>query len=521
MSVYQRPTVFWSVVLIALALLNAYCLRININADTLFPYRYIQSLMEDSEVFLVVQPAARFFPEWLYAWIAYLISTDPLVWSRIVIAINTSILALSLVFFFTVLGYQRKQSLALTVTGLLVIPVLNLLHLNVLIYFVFSPGIHGSLISFQLISIALVYRWVLHGSISNFQAIAFVILNSALVASDIIYVMAYSLPMLAVLIYLYLFKKQPARLLLPVTALIILSIVLGYGFLKFLQGWEIFLLQQGGGFSGEPVLSWLQDNRLFEQILDRGIAGFVLEIIAVSYLCSCVVLIKRLKQRVNGLELMNVLHVFWLPILLAAMWYTGKENLRLIPYMILLSPLVLISNLVYWLKQKYSSDVVLWTLMALAGLSTYVYYDTKRPTVTHQSIYEYLNILVAQQKIGSFGLADYWLSHSHHPGMVKLWTITPKGRPYVFASNAVDYWHHQNKQKQPREFGFIVNRKNKGAKKWVLDKPALENIFGQWQQTLGYEYANKMYEIYLFDQPIITDLFYDSLEQSLQKMGKK
>ena len=520
MSVYTRPTIFWSVVLLALALLNLYCLRINVNADSLFPFRYVRSLLEDPELFLVVQPAARFFPEWLYAWLAYLISPDPLIWSRIVIAINTSILALSLVYFFTVLGYQKKQVLSLTVAGLLLIPVLNLLHLNVLVYFVFSPGIHGTLISFLLVSAALVYGWITKGRINKVQALVFVLLNSALIASDVIYVMAFSLPVLAVMMYLYLFKKQSARVSFTISGLVVMSIAVGTVVLELLQGWDIFLLQQGGGFSGLSVLAWLQDNRLFEQMLDRDVAGFLLEVIAVSYLVSGVFVITRIKRSLTGLEWFNVLHLTWLPILLCAMWYADKENLRLIPHLILLSPLVLICNVMYWFKHKYSSQVLLWMTLALGGLVTFLNYDSKRPSVTHTSIYEYLNVLADQGKIGPYGLGDYWLSHSTYPGEIELWTITSQAKPYVFASNALNYWHYPNGEKQPRQFHFIVNRKNEGAKKWVLDVKALEDTFGRWQQTLGYQYRNKMYEIYVFDQPMETDLFYQSLERSLQKIRK-
>ena len=519
---YSR-VVFWSVFALAIIILNIYCLRINLNADSLFPYRYIAALFSDNKNLIIIQPGSRIFPEWLYSALAYQLTTESMAWSRIVIFFNALLLGLSFLYLFKKLGFDQQKTLLFTVVGLLIIPIQNLLHLNVLIYFIFSPGLHGFFMPYLIFCLALFIGWHAQVKTSKLSVVVFIVISGLLIASNLNFMLALLIPLSILILILMAFKQMKPQLGLKLYIIILVSIVLGVLLAKALQLIPgLKFLQNHFNFFEVSFSDWLKNNELMNKMRTRKIVGYIFEIFVISQLLSIYSIYHFVNRKQSGgdkLVLLNIIHLIWPPLIIVALWVINKQSIRLMPYILIFSPLLLVINTVQVFKKQLNTVYLLLLILLLSIISTYVFMDTNRPYIQHNNIDETLLGLQESNQIKGVGLSDYWISNAIFHKDLELLPIDTLGKALIFAMDAKAFWHQGEVNINNEKFiDFIVNRKKIKANKWVLNEKALNKMFGQWDNYIDKNIDNKSYRIYLYTNGIDKKSFYDNLNTQLKVM---
>lgn len=517
-------TVFWSVFASAIIILNIYCLRINLNADSLFPYRYIASLFSGTKNLIIIQPGSRIFPEWLYSAIAYQLTTDSMVWSRIVIFFNSLLLGLSFLYLFKKMGFDQQKTLLFTTVGLLIIPILNLLHLNVLIYFIFSPGLHGFFMPYLIFCLALFIGWYSQTKISKLSVTFFIVTCSLLIASNLNFMLAFLIPLAALILILIVFKQVKLQLGLKFYIIILASVVFGVLLAKvlpFIPGLKF--LHNDFSFFNVRFSDWVKNSELIHKIHTRKIVGYFFEIFVISQLLSvyCIYhFVKRKQNRSDKLVLFNIIHLMWPPLLIFAFWAINKQSIRLMPYVLLFSPMLLVINTIQVFKKQLNSVYLLILVLLLSIISAYAFWDVKRPYIQHKNIENTLLKLQESNQIQGAGLSDYWISNISFDKNLELLPIDKFGKALLFAVDAKQFWQKGVVNiKNEKNIDFIVNRKRIKANKWVLDEKGLIEMFGQWDDYIDKNIDNKIYRIYLYTNGVDKKLFYANLNIQIEEMS--
>lgn len=501
--------------------INIFCLRINLNADTLFPFRYTNSIQSGAPFLLIVQPGSRIFPEWLYSFVAYNFTKEPLAWSRVVIAINITMLMVSLHYLFSKLGYKKNQRTLWLVVVMLIIPVFYLPHINVLIYFVFSPGIHGFYIPYMFLILGMSYQFIRDEPISKSMIAFMFILGVLLVFSNVNFVVMALAPISAISIFMIVVGGYGIKQCCQVVGFTSLITVTGIVMAKLLPDLfdSIYLSENNIVFFKIGLLDWLQNNSLFNDLKNRKISGYLLEATYLSIISSFwVVFIK--KQKFTPAYYLNAFFIFSVLVFFVVVWVLDKGVIRLMPQVILLSPFILVYNLISGYVAKQKSTLVLSLTLAyiiIGGVSTYIFYSENRPYIQHNFIHNQIKLLKKRNVIKGDGLANYWIAHTNYNPDTTILPVTYTLQPYLFASNAKLFWKFKSKEiPTKRLISYVINDKRRKTKKWSISEKAIIKNFGMYDQIIDYQFKGRFYKLYIYSDGINTTKIYELLIDNLQ-----
>ncbi len=512
--------IFWLLFSLVLLILNSYCLRINLNADSLFPYRYAHALLEYQTSHLVVQPGMRIFPEWLYGLIGYMFTTDMILWSRVVILINTLILGLSLVFFFHTLNFERKQSLLYTSIMLLTVPILNLLHLNVLVYLVFSPGIHGFMIPYAIICLAILFRWLINKEVSVSSAAVFILIGGVVISSNINFIIMLLAPAAFVCVFILIKDRLQKVIVIKIFGVLACSLFAGLLLTQLIYNSldQMIFLRNQFSFFQQSILDWMSGNELFYEMTSLNRSGYFFYILIASSLLSCWFIFKQRYKKTEPIYLLNVYVVSIFPIFMFVAWAVDKSLLRLMPHVIFFCQGLLFVNLGHAFAKRINLNILILTVLMAGIVVTVKYYSDKSPYIQHHSIISFLDGLRANGEIKEDGLSDYWIGNALLNSNNTLLPIHYNGLPMLYAIDANAFWEKGGKE---RKIDHIVNTKTRSSDEWILNEKRIARTFGEWSSVKKYELKNRMYSVYIYPNGINTEAFYQSIESELNRIRSR
>lgn len=510
--------------IMVLIVINVFCFRINLNADTLFPLRYITSIQSGDPFLLFVQPGSRVLPEWAYSYIAYYFVQGPIPWSRVVIGMNILVLVYSLHYLFTKFGFQLYQKALWIVVMVLIIPVLYLAHQNVLIYFVFSPGIHGFYIPYLFICLGIYYQFINQKPIPKQLIILMSVIGALLISSNLNFVIMAIMPIVAVSVNLRLIGTIDKKQLLQVTgySALVTSLGLILSTIFKISFGSIYFSANDFELFEQDLFEWLKQNSLFQEISNRKTSGYWLEISFLTIASSVWTLVYNKSQKVTPAFMLNLFFLLSIPIFLTTAWILDKGIIRLMPQVILLSPFLLVFNLTSgYLGTKTKKFTYSFALcfMLLATISTYVFYTESRPYIQHQFIHDKIQSLKSQNIIKGDGLSNYWIAHTNFSQTTKILPVSMYLRPNVFASDIQANWHYLNDRiKTPLMIDFVINDKRQSAKKWSINEKLLIKKMGKYSQSINYKFNKRLYKVYIYENGINSTGFYNALEDEISQL---
>jgi|GEM_PF-4979394 len=516
----KKPDLLTAFILLAsLVLLNVYCLNININTDSSFSLRYVLSLSDQAPDLLVVQPGNRLFPEWAYSFLIAQVTQDPLLWSRLMIAINTLLLAGTTCYFASTLGLKQRDAINATAMLLLITPATALLHHHYHIYFIHSPGIHGHYVPYILLAFALSLQLLNRATATTnpWHGLFYVLVLAACAGSNIAFVLAVVPSLMSVILW-QSWKQETNLKKVSVWALLTFTgLALSWLWVALVAHLDAFSLKSlGSTWFNQSFIDWLSlDNRYLHQVADREISGYAAEIMVASLVSSVVVLVLHLrKASSNSLTVVNLLYMSWVPVFLLAMWAVDKENIRHTPFLLLAAPAMLIINVLSWWPNSWSRNLY-WTTIAVflcATSATLIYFDDSKPYIQNHRVMDLLKQLKNEGQINHHGLSDYWVANMAGTSPFTMAPIMPNGRPHGFANDLLDVWQWQDQQPSHKNMTFIVNKCSL-SNQCALRVNAIKRHYGPWDQRFELVDNNKIFYVYVYSQGIDLKVFYQQMER--------
>lgn len=508
----------WLFLACCLILLNISLLAVNVNADNAFALRYTNIMWQGYPFSLLIQPGHRFFPELFYSHIGYAFTVDPILWSRIVLATNSLVLTCSIYYFVKTLGLSNINA-SITTGGILCsIPILNLLHPTLYHYYVFSHGIHGFLISYILIVLALFYR-LLKEPLNMFQVISLILLCALCIISNISFLLASVVPFGGYLVMIMLRKDVlDYRPLTQWLMIMCCSFVISYLLQIWLGGLSLFSFEEIKTKPiKEEVFLWFQQSRMVEQLLDIKVSGYFLYVLVASVISSIITLTYHKRNSfLNGQFFVNSIFLSWIPLYLLAFWYLGAANIRHIPFILLFAGPVLVLNILNFIGfNMFLHKLKVAAVILLATVASILFFQTSyQPYVHYAELYDHLQELKNQKKIGYNGLSNYWVSGVSFNNGFNIQPITYSGEPLSFANDILASWDWTEDKKKERKYTFIVNV---CTNKCHYEQDKLVNYFGKYSEVDIFESGDKSYEIYIYPNGAQTQSYYQSLMNLVNK----
>ncbi len=512
----------WTTLVVSFLLINVYCLNINLNADSSFPLRYISALFDSAPHLISVQPGSRIFPEWFYSAIVSIFTSHPLQWLRGVILINITVLLLSLYYFCRTLQYTATNAKLICSLILSLIPALNIFHHNVLVYFVFSPGIHGFYIAYIIFSFALTYQ-ILTAKQTTFQMLFYFLIVSLCAFSNVAFLLAVLPSCVLLIIWLKAKSQIHWKPILSWSVITVIAIVASNILISAVDQLDsIILMSQSQPMFEVGIKPWLfENNRLYHQLNDRTVSGYSFEILLFSVITSLIILIKSLfRKAITNSVVVNLLFIPWLFVFLLAMWSINKGNVRWIPFLLLFSPFILLSNLnylIHWIKFRYLSTLC-WVFITAGVISFILFKKPNTPYIRYHQIIPILESLRSQNKINQFGLADYWVGNMAHDSDFELAPISSSGRPRFFATNLFKAWSWDGQKLQRKKMTFLVNVCGENMK-CAFDEEKLSKTLGPFDEKINKPVGNKAYLIYIYKEGINLSAYYDYAESIIKQQA--
>jgi len=508
------------IILLTLIIINLFCLRINLNADTLFPYRYIEIIQSGNPFLLFIQPGSRIFPEWLYSYIAYFFTQEPIPWSRFVIAINTLMLVSSLHFFFTKLEFHPFEKGFWIAFMVLILPVLYLVHQNVLIYFIFSPGVHGFYIPYMFFNLGAYFQFINKNVLSRLLIVLIFISNSILVSSNLNFVIMAIAPIIAISFCLTTLGTIKLKQFLQVTGFGVMIIIAGLLIAAIFHNLfeQIHFTSNNFEYFKHDLVNWFKQNDLLQDIHNRKTSGYWLEITYLTIISSLWSIFTNSTRKLTPAIILNLFFLFGLFIFISVAWVIDKGSIRLMPQLILLSPFLLAFNIMSVFIASQKNHILFFSIsfICVAALSTFTFYSSNRPYIQHQFIHDKVNELKTKNIIKADGFSNYWIAHTNYEKNINILPLSSNLTPYIFATDANKFWQFtQNKLKSQRSFDFIINDKRLNAQKWTFNESILINTLGQYDQVMNYQFKNRAYKIYIYNNEIKSNKLYKKLNNDL------
>lgn len=503
-----------------------YCFKMIPDADTLFPLRYINALLAETPSLIVVQPGSRVFPEWLYAWIARLMTSKVEIWSDLVLFLNGAMLTFCLWYFIKQLAlFNFNQVTLLTSSILVVIPVLSLLNNNYLHYYIFMHGTHAFLLPFVFLYFGFLLKYLRTNKVSRFNAFFLVFGLSVLVASNLLTVLVIIGPLLTVLLWLHVtgINKNQAvfKSILFLVVSILLGFLWGYCFEYFFP--HIILMKNSYPLLEQGWAQWFTDNRMFRHLLDRSRSGYISAIMIVAVIAALLSLVFYRKEPHKPFYLLMLFYVVSFVSFFLVTWVTNKNHIRYMPHLMFLSPLVIVLAL-RQLKLINSFTPISIVLLLLFSITFYKNESSlgemKRFKVGLSEIGHELASLKKQFNLHGDGLSDYWFSHAFNDDSLNILPMS-KGlrtdhiKPVTWAIDLNSYWHFDGSEADRRQFNFVVNYKFSDKSKWIIKESVVLQSFGSYDEVVKFSKGIYDYQIYVYTKGVSTERFYHHLEQYL------
>ncbi len=508
-------------------LLNLYCFQMFVDADTLFPHRYLSALLSDHPSLLIIHPGPRMFPEWAYSWLVMSITTQVELWSDVMLFINCSMLTVGLWYCLKQIRQNDANQVGyLLIVALAVIPVLGLLHNNYLHYYIFMHGMHAFLLPYVFFCFGFCIKHLLQPQTSWVVGVLLLFVLTLLVVSNQLIILMLVGPIVGVLLWLLITgfadKKKLIYSIGCLLASTVLGLVLAFAFKQFSP--TILLMQNNYTFFDQGLLSWLSDNRTFNHLLDRQRSGYILEIILFAFALAVFSLIRFRKKPHEPFYLMMLFFVVSFIGFIVVIWLTNKNHIRYMPHLIFLAPIIILSvfNKIKLIKSFAPiAALMFFSLLLTLGMDSEPSLNEKKQFKAGLSeINIELSNIKKQFVLKGDGLSDYWFSHSFINESFQVLPVTKgiqkdKINPVTWAINLNEYWLYENQLKVPRVFNFVVNYKFSDKPKWVINERVMLKSFGTYDEVVRFSKGIYDYQVYIYFEGVQATIFYADLEQQL------
>jgi len=499
------------------------------SADTLFPFRYANLILSNEPYEIMVQPAPRFFPDVLYAALSIFISNNTLDQIKIVALINISILCTSVLYLFSILF--KKSQLTFIYSGFfcLLVPLLYLLQFGSLRANLFATGVHGFAIPFQLFLIALSIKLIQDESMSKWGWLLYFLIGSICGINDSLFLVSTILPVCFAYTIIWIVKKNNitniSNLMFLLCNLFIVFVTLFSN--KILNNLfeNMYFMSTTTEYFNTNFMTWLNGkakvflDQFFNLKKTQGASYLVLISMLTSLICIVRIKKRDLDKTSITILFLNIINITWLPIALFSMWAIDKGLVRYIPYILLISPVIIIVNL-YKFIQSYQNIVLILQLIIifLFGFHfinehhKYHYKSPESPNNYHQLMGK-LSELKKHGIISENGLSDYWVAWSSTQEFgFNIISIDDTGNPFVFVSDALAYWNKENGVLKKKKFTFVISKSKKG-KIWTIDEDELIKNYGNYNKVIPFNVKKKKFLIYVYSNGINSDYLYNGANQ--------
>ncbi len=508
-------------------MLNIYCFGMYVDADTLFPYRYINALLSDTPSLLIVQPGSRIFIEWFYSWIVMMFTHQIERWSDGVLFINCALLFFGIGYFLKHLRlFDMSQIIYLLISVFAVIPVLGVLQNNYVHYYMFMHGTHAFLLPFVFVYFGFLMKHLNQDETNWFGGLLLLLILSLLVASNLLIVLMVVGPLICVLLWLLVTGFSDKQNIFSALGFLLISVVLGVLLLfSFEQLFpHISLMKNSYPILEQGWAQWFTENRTFRHLSDRSRSGYIREVMLMAVMTAIFCLIYFRKKPHQPFYLLVVFYLAsFLGFFLVA-WLTNKNHIRYIPHLMFLAPLVIF--LAMKQLRVIKSFAPLAGLMFLSFLLVLIfkghssYDEKKRFKVGLSDINSELMNVKQQYALNGDGLSDYWFSHSFVDDSLLVLPMTKGVRKNVikavtWATDLNTYWQFEENHKIRRKFNFVINYKFLDKSRWVINEHVMQQNLGTYDEVVKFSKGIYDYQVYIYKKGVQSAALYMGLESYL------
>lgn len=497
------------------------------NADTLFPFRYADSFFSPSNIKIIVQPGARFFPDVFYAFVGRFFTDNAIHHFYIIILINILILAFSSQNF---LDHIIKDKYISTLTAcifVLLLPSSFIISKNQIPFNLLMPGMHAFTATLSLLCLNIFLKLFKHSKLRVIDYFVFAFLTLIISINNQIFILILSIPVLGSLLALkaisYNFNYKPFILISFLLSLTIIVSFFGDYFWSLFSNFHV--RSQNNNYFDVSLYNWIKGNghRFFTTLFSFKHSGIFVITFIVSIFSSIYVLFKHISQPniknySNKILFLNIFNLLTFFILILALWAINKHTFRYSPHLFIFSTLILTTNIIDRTKLKrYINKFLIFRITVVLLLSIiFINYIINKPQYKFEGetrydfLFEHLDDLKSQKIISPTGLADYWIANSTEKEYdLEILPLMRLGRPDTYAMNLMDFW---TINRQRKKFTYIVNRFLPVEKRWYLHKESIFKKFGLPKKILEIKQKKwSHYEIYIYTE-LNTDSIFNHLK---------